>query len=163
MLLQYTVSIASEHSKPHKLTCGVPQGSVLRPLLFTTYMTSIVSLNYLNIIAWLTMYQVYTDDTQLFQVFSLNDNTSPAIAVRKMELCVASICQWMKTKMLKLNDDKTQNLISHLKSAYQYLLPEGVRTRKILVTSITHSRNLGVTFDSNMSFERHITNISRTA
>ena len=33
--IQYTVSIAGEQSKPHKLTCGVPHGSVLGPLLFT--------------------------------------------------------------------------------------------------------------------------------
>ncbi|KAK2153178.1 hypothetical protein NP493_2338g00027 [Ridgeia piscesae] len=35
-----------------------------------------------------------------------------------MELCVVSIRQWMKTNMLKLNDDKTEILIIHPKSAH---------------------------------------------
>ena len=60
--------------------------------------------------------RLYADDTQLFQEFSLSDNTSPEIAIRKMERCVISIRQWMKTNMLKLNDDKTEILIIRQKS-----------------------------------------------
>ena len=44
-------------------------------------------------------------------------NTSPKISIRKMERCVISIRQWMKTNMLKLNDDKTEILIILPKSA----------------------------------------------
>ena len=102
-------------------------------------------------------------DTQRFQKNCLSDNTSPEIAIRNIELCVASIHQWMKTNMLKLNDDKTEILIIHPKSAQQHILPEGVRIGNIPVTPNTHARHLGVTFDSNMPLERHITHISRTA
>ena len=82
-------------------------------------------------------YHLYVDDSQLFQEFSLSDTTSPEIAIRKMELYVASIRQWMKTNMLKLNDDKTEILIIHPKSAHQHLLPEGVRIGNIHVTPNT--------------------------
>ena len=151
--------IAGEQSKPHKLTCGVPQGSVLGPLLFTIYMTPLASILKLHS----TTYHLYADDTQLFQEFSQSDNTSPEIAIRKMERCVISIRQWMKTNMLKLNDDNTEILIIRQKSAHQHLLPESVRIGNTNVTPNTHARNLGVTFDCNMSLERHVTNISRTA
>ena len=65
--------------------------------------------------------------------------------------------------MLKQNDDKTEILIIRPKSANQHLLPESVRIANTNVTPNTHARNLGVTFDCNMSLERHITSISRTA
>ncbi|KAK2180694.1 hypothetical protein NP493_431g02002 [Ridgeia piscesae] len=78
-----------------------------------------------------------------------------------MERCVISIRQWIKTNMLKLNNDKTEILIIRPKSAHQHLLPESVRIDNTNVT--TYARNLGVTFDCNMSLERHVINISRTA
>ena len=96
-------------------------------------------------------YHLYADDTQLFQEFSLSDNTSPEIAIRKTECCVISIRQWMKTNMLKLNDDKTGILIIRPKSAHQHLLPETVRIGNTNVTPNTHARNLGVTFDCPLS------------
>ena len=77
-----------------------------------------------------------------------------------MEICVASIRQWMKTNTLKLNDDKTEILIIHPKSAHQHLLPNGVRISNIHVTPNKHATNFGVTFNSNMSLERHVTNMS---
>ena len=149
---QYKVLIAGEQSKPHKLTCGVPQGSVLGPLLFTIYMIPLASI-----------LKLHGMNTQLFQEFSLSDNTSPEIAFRKMERCVISIRQWMKTNMLKLNDDKTEFLIIRPKSAHQYHLPESVRIGNTNVTPNKHARNLGVTFNCNVSLERHVTNISRKA
>ena len=57
--------------------------------------------------------------------------------------------------MLKLNDDKSEILIIHPKSAPQHLLLEGVR--------IDYNRTLAVTFDSYTSLEQHVTDISRTA
>ena len=77
----------------------------------------------------------------------------------KMERCVISTRQWMKTNMLKLNDDKTQIIIIRPKSAHQHHLPESVR----IGNANTHAINFGVTFHCNMSLERYVTNISRTA
>ena len=69
---QYTVLIAGEQSKQPMLTCGVPQGSVFGPLLFTIY--NMTALAFLLKLHGMT-YHLYADDTQLFQEFSLSDNT----------------------------------------------------------------------------------------
>ena len=81
------------------------------------YVTSLASLLKYHVMA----YYLYADDTQLLQEPILSDKTTPEIAIRKMELCVASIRQWIKTNMLKLNGDKIEILIIHPKSAYQHL------------------------------------------
>ena len=100
---------------------------------------------------------------QLFREFSLNNNTLPENTITKIELCVASIHQWMETNKLKLNDDNTKIVIILLKSAHQSLLLDGVIIGNIHITPNTHAINLRVIFDSNMTLERHITNFSKTA
>jgi len=57
---RYTVSIAGEQSKPHKLTCYVPQGSFLGPLIFTISVFMTLLHHFLNIMAWLTIYMLMT-------------------------------------------------------------------------------------------------------
>ena len=56
--------------------------------------------------------------------------------------------------------ERRQNRDPHHPS--QIHLPESVRIGNTNMTPNTHARNLGVTFDCNMSLERHVTNISRT-
>ncbi|KAK2170455.1 hypothetical protein NP493_1152g00023 [Ridgeia piscesae] len=66
----------------------------------------------------------------------------------------------MKPNMRKLNDDTTEIRIIHPKSAHHNLLPEGVRIGNIHVTPNTHTRNLGMTFESIttiITLQRHVT------
>ncbi len=99
----FKVAWGGEVSTEHQLVTGVPQGSVLGPLLFSTYTTSLGPI----IQAHGLSYHCYADDTQVYLSFRPDD---PTVAAR-ISGCLADISAWMKENPLQLNLAKTELLV----------------------------------------------------
>ncbi len=99
----FRLAWGGEVSKAHQLVTGVPQGSVIGPLLFSTYSTSLGPI----IQAHGFFYHFYTDDTQLYLSFKPDDPT----VVARISGCLADISAWMKEHPLQLNLAKTELLV----------------------------------------------------
>ena len=92
--------IGDTQSKLNYIKCGVPQGSILGPLLFLLYINDIIlSSNILK-------FTLFADDTSLFYS---HKNKSEATNILNTEL--SKICQWLSANKLSLNVKKSKLLV----------------------------------------------------
>ena len=152
------VLIDGKKSQSRELKCGVPQGSVLGPILYLLYTAPLA-----DILRFHDMqFHFYADDTQLYISFSVNDDLELTSSIVKIENCLSDLDKWMALNKLKLNKDKTELLYLYSKHNPQQSLPP-LHFGSDIIQPSSSSRNIGVVFESTMSMLPHVKSVCKSA
>ena len=150
------VTVNNSSSSTLPLHTGVPQGSVLGPLLFTLYTTP---LSYI-FDTTSVKFHLYADDTQLYISFSSTDS---AKSLSCLSSTLDSVYAWLHSNRLSVNPSKTEYLLIGTPQQQHKILSTSITFSGITISPSSDVRNLGVIFDKNMSFSKQISNVCKTS
>ena len=139
----FALKVGNNQSADHKLKYSIPQGSVLRPFIFTVYYEAIEAILKKHGIK----YHKYADDIQMNLFYRPQVPGDLVSAIYRLQAFLREQKQLFSTLKLKLNDCKTEFLV--LMSPHQlrkYGLPD-LQLGTVLIKPAVSVRNLGAHFD----------------
>ena len=150
-----SVNFNGQISARLQMRYGVPQGSVLGPLLFIRHTADVIS----NATSHGVGAHSYADDSQLYLHCP---STNQSIAASRLAKCIKSVERWMRSNRLKLNSDKTQFMWLGSKQQLAKIETECMQIGEHCIKFSTSAKNLGVTFDPELMMGLLVNNITRS-
>ena len=148
-----SVKIGNETSAERSVKIGVPQGSILGPILFILYTKELEQIAKTH---GMTIH-LYADDSQLYCSFKTQDF---ATTEARLNDCLLEIQKWMARNRLKLNAGKTEVMI--IKSIHDRDdNPMEIKLFDRVVEASPYARNLGVIFDDKLKMDKHVSHVVR--
>ena len=145
---QQCVMVNGEKSSPGYVTSGIPQGTVLGPLLFVVYINDI--LENLSSDGFL-----FADDTKIFRTITSRDDSL------NLQSDIDALEKWAVVWGMEFNREKchvlTLGKFENTKHTHRYRLGGDE------IEHVFMEKDLGITIDSELTFEEHISNKVRVA
>ena len=151
------VLVGHAFSNDTPLLCGVPQGSVLGPLLFSLYTRQLSSL----IQTFAVDHHLFADDSELYKCLP-TDHDAALRAIATLESCCNEIKAWMNTNKLKLNEHKTDVLLCGTKNNRATVPADSIKIGEAEIPFSDRVKTLGVYLDSNLSLEDQVSETVKT-
>uniref|UniRef100_A0A1I8AZW6 Reverse transcriptase domain-containing protein n=1 Tax=Meloidogyne hapla TaxID=6305 RepID=A0A1I8AZW6_MELHA len=143
----FVVKIEDSQSEPQPIRSGVPQGSVIGPLLFILYINDLP-----QVIKLPVQIRLYADDVKLFLTHQ------STLSYLMLQEALNNVHKWSTAWSLHIAPDKSTFIrIGIQKNTYSYHIGE---------TEITQSssiRDLGIIIDQNLTFKDHISKIVKSS
>ena len=143
------VVIEGKESTWGEIKAGVPQGSVLGPLLFLVYINDITCAVNSNI-------RLFADDTTIF--IEVEDPTLAAEALNKN---LSEISKWAKQWLITFSPPKTESMLVSLRTSDINHPPLYLDSTEI--KEVVHHKHLGVTLSNNLKWEAHVQAVTSKA
>ena len=146
---KFKVNLNKSFSEPGQLLCGVPQGSILGPLLFLLYINDMPQAVKCELL-------LYADDTCL--IFQHSDINEIEIQLNKN---FSSICDWFVDNKLSIHfgEDKTKSILFSSKSKIKKTSPLNIQYKGKKVKQYSKVTYLGCIFDETLSRESMATHV----
>ena len=132
-------------SKHRRITCGVPQGSILGPLLFLIYVNDISS------VIRNCKYQLYADDTVIYHT-CMNENDSKINLERNLD----NFAAWCNGNALTVNIKKSKYVLYGLKSQTRKITEHSLLMNRTKLDRVSSYNYLGVHLDMNLNFHKYL-------
>ena len=144
------VNINSTLSNFKKINIGVPQGSILGPLLFILFVNSLPETVNSN-----CKCVMYADDTTL-----LLSSSDPTVLQNEININLNNIATWFQANNLTLNIKKTKLMLFGTNQALHNFKNVSLEYGDETIERVDKYKYLGITFDPNLSWNEHVNYIS---
>ena len=134
------VRINTSYSDWIPVLSGIPQGSVLGPVLFIIYINDLVECCGHN-----SRILLYADDSKIYSYVKSREDC------KNLQEDIDKIVSWFNRNLMKLNTAKCK-VVSYGRETIEY----GYKIGNLVIERVEHMKDLGITFDSELKFDYHI-------